>query len=351
MQEARFYKKLKDDIVQCGLCNHFCVLKSGELGFCHARKNVDGKLYSLVYGYPVSVGIDPIEKKPLFHFLPGSDSFSFGTFGCNFRCKNCQNFTISQEDKIEEKVKGEDKRGGLRQGSKGFPFVPPQAIVNKAKDYKCQSISYTYVEPTIFAEYALDIMKLAHREGLKNVWVSNGFMSSEALNEIMPYLDAVNIDVKSFDEDFYRSNCQARLKPILENLKVLKENKIHTEITTLLIPTLSDSPEMIKKIARFIHDELGADTPWHLSRFSPEISWKLQALPKTDLRVLEEAYEIGKTVGLKNVYLGNMAPSDKENTYCSQCGEIAIERHYYKIKRFDKNGKCRNCGADLNIKF
>ncbi len=335
MQEARFYRKIKNDLLQCRLCSHYCILKNGEVGFCNARQNKGGKLYSLVYGYPVAVNVDPIEKKPLFHFLPGSDIFSLGTFGCNFRCKNCQNYDISQESAIEEK-------------NKALPFVAPEKIVEGALAYKTNSIAYTYVEPTIFGEYALDIMTLAKEKNLKNVWVSNGFMSEEFLEELLPLADAFNIDIKSFDDEFYKTNCSAWLKPVLENTKKIKKFGKHLEVTTLVIPSLSDDLTMLKKIAKFIYNELGAETPWHISRFSGEISWKLQNLPQTDLRLLEKVYEIGKKAGLKYVYLGNV-PDGKENTYCPKCNTLAIKRNYYNIERFDKNGKCPKCGEDLDM--
>ncbi len=335
MPEARFYKRIKNDLLQCRLCSHYCVLKNNEIGFCNARKNKGGKLYSLVYGYPVAVNVDPIEKKPLFHFLPGSDVFSLGTFGCNFRCKNCQNYDISQESAIEEK-------------NKALPFLAPEKIVAGALTYKTKSIAYTYVEPTIFGEYALDIMILARKKNLKNVWVSNGFMSEEFLKELLPLADAFNIDIKSFDNEFYKTNCSARLKPVLENVKKIKKFGKHLEITTLVIPTLSDNLRMLKKIAEFIYNELGAETPWHISRFSGEISWKLQNLPQTDLQLLEKVYEIGKKAGLKYVYLGNV-PDGKENTYCPKCNTLVIKRNYYNIERFDKNGKCPKCGEDLDM--
>lgn len=336
MKEAKFYNKLKDKVVQCRLCNHFCVLEDQEIGFCYARQNIDGKLYSLVYDHPVSMGVDPIEKKPLFHFLPGSKSFSLGTFGCNFHCKNCQNYNISQEENIEEK-------------NINLPYVTPEQIVQKAIDYNCASVAYTYVEPTIFVEYALDIMKLAHAKGLKNVWVSNGFMSPDALEKIMPHMDAINIDIKSFDNDFYKTNCQASLAPVLENLKTLKKNGVHLEVTTLIIPTLSDNIAMLKKIAKFIYKELGASTPWHISRFSGEISWKLKHLPETNLDTLEKTYDLAKKVGLNYVYMGNVLSEDKESTYCPNCNELVISRRYYNIKRFDKEGKCPKCGKKIGL--
>lgn len=336
MHEAKFYKKLDEKTAQCRLCSHFCVIKDGRLGNCSVRKNQGGKLYSLVYGYPVAINIDPVEKKPLFHFMPGTESYSLGTLGCNFHCKNCQNWNISQEQHIEER-------------EKLMEYMAPEKIVEEALGNECQSISYTYNEPTIWAEYALDIMKLAREKKLKNIWVSNGFMADECLEAIAPELDAINVDIKSFDDDFYRENCGARIQPILENCKKIKKKNIHLEITTLIIPTLSDSPEMLKKIADFIVGELGADTPWHLSRFSPEISWKLHKLPETEVETVYEAYEIGKKAGLKYVYIGNIPGDQKENTYCPACGELAVKRFGYEVERLDNAGRCKSCDKDLDI--
>ena len=337
MLEAKYYKKLQDNKVQCRLCNHFCALADGEVGVCHVRKNIKGKLYSLVYNHPVALNLDPIEKKPLFHFCPGSASFSLGTFGCNFRCKNCQNYEISQEAAVEEKVKR-------------LPEITPEQIVQQALDTGAQSIAYTYVEPTIFAEYALDIMKLARKEGLKNIWVSNGFMSAEFLQDLLPLLDAINIDLKSFEDKFYREVAGGRLQPVLDNIKTVKQSSTHLEITTLVIPTLSDDLQMLQKIIDFVYTEAGPETPWHISRFSGAISWQLKHLPETDIKLLEKVYQEAKKRGLYYVYLGNVLDKDKENTYCSQCGALAIRRLGYQVERFDNNGRCSQCGADLNIR-
>lgn len=336
MQEAKFYKKLDEKIAQCRLCSHFCAIKDGQSGNCLARANKSGKLYSLVYGYPVALNIDPVEKKPLFHFMPGTKSYSLGTLGCNFHCKNCQNWDISQEQHIKER-------------EKLMEYTPPEKIVEEALGNECQSISYTYNEPTIWTEYALDIMKLAQEKKLKNIWVSNGFMADECLEAITPCLDAINIDIKSFDDEFYRENCGARVQPILENCKKIKNKNIHLEITTLIIPTLSDSPDMLKKVADFIASELGEDTPWHLSRFSPEISWELHKIPETEAETIYEAYEIGKKAGLKYVYIGNIPGDQKENTYCPACGELAVKRFGYDVERLDNEGRCKSCDKDLDI--
>jgi len=335
MKEVLLYKKLKDKKVQCRNCAHFCVINPGERGKCGVRENINGKLFSLVYGKACAVHIDPIEKKPFFHFLPGSHSLSIATVGCPCSCKNCQNWTISQGPKLTGKIEGED--------------ISPEEIVEMAKRNKVPSISYTYTDPIVFLEYALDTMKLAKKEGLKNNWVTNGFWSPELFKEISPFLDAANVDLKSFSDDFYIQNCGARLKPVLDNLIELKKEKIWAEVTTLAIPTLSDSEEMFRDIAKFIKEKLGPETPWHISQFSGAISWKLQHLPDTPLKTLEQAYKIGKEAGLKYVYTGNVPGHPSEDTFCPECATLAIDRTGYIVQRHDKNGKCPKCGKDLNL--
>jgi len=292
MKEALLYQKLPEKKVRCQACSHFCLIAPQKRGLCGVRENQKGKLYSLVYGKAIAVHIDPIEKKPLYHFLPGTYSLSIATVGCNLVCKNCQNHEISQGPKITGKIKGKD--------------ISPQEIVKMANKYKTPSISYTYTEPTIFLEYALDTMKLAKEKGLKNIWVTNGFMSPQTLNLIIPELDAANVDLKSFDDDFYQKYCNGQLKPVLANLKKLKRKGIWLEITTLIIPGLTDQEKMLKKIAQFIKKELGAETPWHISCFFPEVSWQLQDLPATSSETIEKASQIGLQAGLKHVYKGNI---------------------------------------------
>lgn len=298
MKESILYEKLKNKLVRCKTCSHFCVIAPGKRGICGVRENIDGKLYLLVYGRAIAANIDPVEKKPLFHFLPGTFTFSISTVGCNFRCGNCQNWTISQFSKFPDTTREMIENSG--------EYLPPKKVVELAKENNCPSISYTYTEPTIFLEYALDTMKLAKNAGLKNIWVSNGFMSPETLKKIIPYLDAINIDIKSFDDKFYRENCGARLAPVLENCKNVVKNKIWLETTTLIIPTLSDNEKILEKIARFIKNELGDFVPWHVSAFSGAISWKLRHLPETPIEKVKKACEIGKSVGLKHVHMGNV---------------------------------------------
>jgi pyruvate formate lyase activating enzyme len=298
MKESILYKKLPGEKVQCRTCNHYCVIAPGRRGTCGVRENIEGKLYFLAYGRAIAAHIDPIEKKPLYHFLPGTRTFSIATVGCNLRCGNCQNWTISQFGKNPDATREMIEASGEN--------LPPEKVVELAKENGCPSISFTYTEPAIFLEYALDTMKLARNAGLKNVWVSNGFVSPETLKKAAPYLDAVNIDIKSFDDEFYRENCGARLQPILENCKEIVKNKIHLEITTLIIPTLSDDEEMLSKIADFIKNELGESVPWHVSAFSGAISWKLEDLPDTSAEKVKRVVEIGKSIGLKHVYAGNI---------------------------------------------
>ena len=335
MKEVYLYKKLKDKKVQCRNCAHFCIIEPAQRGSCGVRENIDGKLYALNYGKAIAVNIDPIEKKPFFHFLPGSHSLSIATVGCNFACKNCQNYNISQGFKEKKEILGEN--------------LPPEKIVKLALENNLPSISYTYTEPTIFSEYALDTMKIAKKKGLKNNWVTNGFWSKELFELIWPYLDAANVDLKGFSDEFYIKVCGAKLQPVLDNLIQLKKKKIWVEVTTLTIPTLSDSEEMFRNIAKFIKEKLGVETPWHVTRFSGVISWKLQDLPDTPVQILEKAYKIGKEAGLKYVYTGNVPGLSSEDTYCPKCGALAINRTGYIIRRHDKNGKCFQCGEDLNL--
>ena len=336
MQKALFVQSNNSKSVTCQLCNHFCVIPKGKSGLCQTRVNSNGTLEALNYGYPVALNIDPIEKKPLYHFMPGSRTFSLGTLGCNFACSNCQNWDISQAKSLQAKIKDLD-------------YYRPERIIEETVGNDCESISFTYNEPTIFSEYALDIMKLAHQHDIKNVWVSNGYMSEECLEAIIPYLDAINVDLKSFSQDFYSNNCNARLQPILDNLIKLKQEQVHLEITTLIIPGYTDDLDTFSQIADYIVNELDGDTPWHLSRFSSSLSWKLKDSPSTPDHIIYEAHEIGKEAGLKYVYVGNVPGDQKENTYCPRCGELAIRRMGYQIERLDNQGLCSNCDRSLDI--
>ncbi|TKJ45911.1 AmmeMemoRadiSam system radical SAM enzyme [Candidatus Aerophobetes bacterium Ae_b3a] len=332
MQEAMFYKKLENKRVECKLCAHSCQISSGRRGICRVRENREGVLYSLVYGKAISSSIDPIEKKPLYHFYPGSNAFSVATVGCNFRCLNCQNHSISQLPGERREMPGEE--------------LSPQAIVFQAKRYDCEIIAYTYTEPTIFFEYAYDTSKLAQKEGIKNVFVTNGYISQEALIKISPYLDAANVDLKSFREDFYKKVCGAELEPVLKTLKLMKKLGIWLEITTLIIPTLNDSHEELKEIAGFIV-ALGEETPWHLSRFYP--TYKLRKLPATSLETIHRGREIGLKAGLRYVYAGNVPGDKAENTYCYHCGKLLIRRYGYQIKESNlEEDRCKYCRAKID---
>jgi len=288
MKEAYLYQKKENGKVRCNLCNHRCHIKEGKTGKCFVRKNIGGVLYSLVYRKLISENVDPIEKKPLFHFLPGTRSLSIATVGCNFRCFFCQNWHISQLPSDHGEIEGKD--------------VPPGKIVEDAVSAGCQSIAYTYTEPTIFFEYAYDTAKIAHKRGLKNIFVTNGFMTEECLEMIKPYLDAANIDLKSFSDRTYRNKMGGRLKPVLSNIKFMKDLGIWIEVTTLVIPGINDSDKELKNIADFLAD-LDSGIPWHISAYYPTYK---SDIPPTKKEKIEKAIVIGKEAGLKYVYGGNI---------------------------------------------
>ncbi len=335
MKEALLYKKLSENKVRCDLCNHHCVIKEGKRGICGVRENKEGTLYTLVYGKAIANHIDPIEKKPFFHFLPGSLSYSIATVGCNFTCLHCQNAEISQYPK--------EHNGEIV----GFDLSPEQ-IVKEAKENGCRSISYTYTEPTIFFEYALDTMKLAKKERMKNNFVTNGFMSKEAIDMMQPYLNAANIDLKSYSERFYHTVCGGRLKPVLENIEYMKKKGIWVEVTTLVIPDMNDDPMQIISIAQFIKD-IDPGIPWHISRFYP--AYKLQEVPPTPVKTLINIRQIGLQAGLRYVYLGNVpGEGDGENTYCYNCHKLLIKREGFSVfENHIKDGKCSFCGTQIDI--
>lgn len=333
MKEAMFYESLNGK-VKCNLCNHYCVIAEGKRGICGVRENLKDKLYSLIYGKSVSTGIDPIEKKPLFNFYPGTAAYSVSSVGCNFRCHNCQNWTISQMPK--------DKGGKIV----GDDFSPEEIVVN-AKNSGCKSIAYTYTEPTIFFEYALDTARLAQKEGIKNVFVTNGYTSAEAIKEIAPFLDAANVDLKSFREEFYHKVCGAKLQPVLDNIKLYKESGIWVEVTTLLIPGYSDDEHQLEEIARFIRS-VGEDIPWHITAFYP--AFKLPDVSPTRVESLRKARDIGIKAGLRYVYEGNIPGEGGENTYCYDCGTLLIERFGYEIiKNKIIDGRCHNCNVRIDV--
>ncbi|NLV74736.1 MAG: AmmeMemoRadiSam system radical SAM enzyme [Chloroflexi bacterium] len=329
--EARFYEPLGADKVRCSACAHRCVIRPGARGICQVRENQAGTLYSLVYGQAVAATADPIEKKPLFHFMPGSRTFSIATRGCNLSCVFCQNADISQVSS--------------RSHLEGERSIAPILLVRSALAQGCASMAYTYTEPTIFVEYAADIAALAVQHSLANVWVSNGFMTPEviaALTSTPRMLDAANIDLKAFSDTFYRRHCGARLQPVLDALKALKNAGVWLEVTTLLIPNANDTEAELRALAEFIAAELGANTPWHISRFHP--TYRMQDRPSTPAASLMRAAEIGREAGLHYVYLGNLPGNDGENTLCPRCGEVVIRRRGFDLLAMHKSGACASCG-------
>ncbi len=315
MQEALFYQAGDDNKVTCSLCSHRCRIKAGQRGICGVRENRDGILYSLVYGTLVAENCDPVEKKPLFHFLPGSFSYSISTVGCNFRCLHCQNFNISQYPHEHEG----QVTGSLRS---------PEDVLNAAERTGCKSISYTYVEPTIFYEFARDCSVLAHERGIKNVFVSNGYMTPEVTRDLAPLLDGINIDIKAFTDDFYKKVCKARLQPVLDTVRLMHELGVWVEVTTLIIPGWNDSEEELRDIARFIKS-VAPDIPWHVTAFRP--TYKMTDRESTPVSSLKKAREIGVEEGLLYVFEGNIPGFGGENTYCPSCKEKIITRYGFSI--------------------
>lgn len=341
MKKAELYKKLKDRSVQCLACSWYCRIPQGQVGICSVRENINGDLYLLVYGKASSVAIDPIEKKPLFHFLPGTKIFSLGTLGCNFACQFCQNWEISQGVK-SQKLKVKSLRQWINDNSVD---LSPKRIVEETRKHHLPSMAFTYNEPAIFVEYALETMKLAKKKGLKTVFVSSGYESQEAIKAIAPYLDAINIDLKSFRERFYLTICKAKLQPVLENIKRFHKLGVWVEVTTLVIPGENDSEAELKDIARFLVS-LSPAVPWHISRFHPD--YKMLDYPPTPIETLKKAYEIGKKIGLKYVYLGNVLDEKHESTYCPKCKKILIRRAGYQVEIFGlEKGKCKFCGEKI----
>ena len=333
LKEAVLWEPADDTKVHCGLCNWRCTIADGKSGRCAVRKNIDGTLYSLNYHKVCSANPDPIEKKPLFHFQPGSRGFSISAMGCNFRCEFCQNWQISQAAFDDGQISGQ--------------AISPEQIVEAAVRDGCASIAYTYTEPTIFMELCNDCGRLAKERGLSNVFVSNGFMTIEAIDFAADWLDGINVDLKAFSEDYYRRVCKARLQPVLDTISyIAKETDIWLEITTLLLPDENDSDDELKKIAGFIVDNAGVDVPWHISRFYPH--YKCPDIAPTSFGALERALEIGKAAGLRYVYLGNAPGAKSESTFCHDCDRTLIERVGYRIVgNTVENSKCPDCGADI----
>ena len=326
IREAQFWQRLNGD-AQCTLCHQECRIRPGSRGICGVRENQNGTLMTLVYGNLIAANVDPIEKKPFYNFLPGSLAYSIATAGCNFSCLHCQNADISQMPRETGRVAGQ--------------YISPEEVVARALENGCQSIAYTYTEPTIFFEYAYDVAKLAKESGLKNVFVSNGYTGEEAAKKIMPILDANNIDLKG-DDQFYRKVCKARLEPVEHNIRMMWDSGVWVEATTLIIPGYNDRDEQLRNLAEFLAS-VSPDLPWHVSGFYP--MYKLKDVPRTGGEALRRSVQIGHEAGLKHVYAGNI-PGEEVDTRCSACGEVLVERSSYRVmKNSIIDGHCPRCGA------
>jgi pyruvate formate lyase activating enzyme len=335
LHDALLYDELEADQVQCKLCAHRCRIREGGRGICRVRENRDGKLYTLVYGNLIAEHVDPIEKKPLYHFMPGTLAYSIATPGCNFRCPWCQNWQISQ---MPQKMHMPERER-----------VSPESVVKSAIRSNCKTIAYTYTEPTIFFEFSYDTAKLAHQKGLKNVYVTNGFMTPEMLEMMESHLDAANVDIKAFNDETYRSLMGGRLEPVLDSCRKMKALGVWLEITTLIVPGVNDDPDELEALASFIYHDLGSETPWHLSRFFPQ--YKMTDRPPTDEGILYETKEMGEAIGLDNIYMGNVLGSNQ--TTCKSCNNHLISRDGYVIRLvgLDSAGFCEECGTKLDGVF
>jgi len=329
-QKALYYKKLPKNKVKCLLCPRGCIVGKDKKGFCRVRENRKGEYYTLVHSNPCAVHIDPIEKKPLFHFLPGTAALSIATAGCNFTCKNCQNWDISQ----------------------AYPentfniLLSPDKIVELALENNAPTIAYTYTEPTVFFEYMSDTCRRARKKNVRNIYHSNGYINQEPLLDLIPYLDAANIDLKAYSDAFYQEITGGTLSPVLKTLKTLKSKGVWLEITNLVIPSKNDEASLIKELCLWVKEELGDDVPLHFSRFYPQ--YKLQNLPPTPVSTLKKAADIARNVGIHYVYIGNVPGIPEESTYCPHCNKVVIERIGYEIKSINiKKGKCGFCGTTI----
>lgn len=334
MKEALLYEKLEDGSIHCRLCAHQCKIAEGKFGLCGVRQNIAGVLYSDVYGRPCAMHVDPIEKKPLYHFLPGSSAFSIATIGCNFRCGFCQNWEISQAS---------FKQGLIpKKETVSKEEILPEEILRVALENSCRSISYTYTEPTIFFEYAYETAKLAKAKGLYSSFITNGYMSRECLTMIKPYLDAANVDLKFFKDTSYRKICGASLQPVLDSIKLMRELGIWVEVTTLVVTGENDSEEELEGIANFLAD-VDKNIPWHISRFHPDYKFTDRlATPETTLK---KAREIGIEAGLNYIYVGNVLGWGND-TCCHRCKKLLIKREVFSVLEYNiKQGKCSYCGA------
>lgn len=347
MREALLYERLENSKVKCTACKQACVISKNKTGICSVRFNKDGKLYLLVHGSAGAMNIDPIEKKPLHHFLPGTPVFSFGTVGCNFSCGFCQNWDLSQVTKdIKQRLIREQKEADIETEISGLGHkLEPEKIVAICKSKSIPTIAYTYNEPIIFAEYIYDTARLANKQGIKNVLVSNGYETDKALELLEPYVEAINIDLKAFTEEFYKTLCKAKLSHVLDTIKKVSSMNIWLEITTLIIPGKNDSPQELKKIAKFIA-AINPDIPWHISAFYPQ--YKMNDAQATPPSKLFEAYKIGKNAGLHYIYTGNIPEDDYTSTHCPNCGELLIKRRNHEIEILGlKNGECKKCNEKI----
>lgn len=339
LHEGLLYQKLKNKTVRCGVCQRRCLIKEGQLGFCKTRVNKDGKLYTTIYSLVSSVNVDPIEKKPVFHYKPGSLCFSLGTYGCNFRCVFCQNWEISHVDSSTLNIDGEK-------------HLSAKKAVGMAKKSEASGIAWTYNEPAIWLEYFLDSARLAKKEGLYTCWVTNGYATPQAIDLIAPYLDIYRVDLKSFDDRFYQKLIKVpQAKPVFETTKYVRQKypNIHIECVTNIIPRWNDSEGNLKKIASWIVKNLGPKTPWHVTRFFPYAD--LSNVPPTPPETLFKAKKIGEQQGLKFVYIGNMEVETEDDTFCPSCNNLAVRRagYFTEILGVDNEGRCSDCQEDLNM--
>lgn len=330
MKEAMFYNTLGGNAVQCRICPKGCTVRSGERGFCRSRENRGGKYYTLIYGSAAAVNIDPVEKKPLFHFMPGARTFSFGTAGCNFHCKHCQNWELAQ-------ARPEDVHSR---------HLPPARIVSESRRLQCPIIAYTYTEPVAFYEYMHDTAMEGHKAGLRSVMISNGYINREPMTQLLRHLDAVKVDWKGITEEFYREYCEGTLQPVLNTMGRVKEVGKWLEVVYLVIPGVNDSPGHIRSMARWVKRHLGADTPVHFSRFMPH--YQLRNLPPTPTATLERCHDVARAQELNFVYLGNLPGHRYESTYCPGCNGVVIRRWGFEVRENRlKDGKCPSCGREI----
>ncbi|MCL7413302.1 MAG: AmmeMemoRadiSam system radical SAM enzyme [ANME-2 cluster archaeon] len=333
IHEAVLFDRLDNNKVQCHVCAHECSIADGKSGICGVRVNRDGTLFTLIYNTVSSEAVDPIEKKPLYHFLPGTLSYSQGSIGCNFRCRHCQNWNISQIS-LEQAYTSE---------------ITPEESVVRAVDSGCASMSWTYNEPTIWHEFTYDSAKLAHEAGLKTVYVTNGYITEEALRDISPHLDAFRVDIKAFTDEFYRKVCGAHLQPVLDSSVVARELGMHIEVVNLIIPGQNDEPAETRALIKWIRDNLGIQTPVHFTRFYP--MYKMEDASPTPVATLENAWQMAKDAGLEYPYVGNVAGHTYENTFCPECGALLIDRNGYRIVRnvITEDKKCPECGHGIMV--